>query len=147
MINLTQLKDLFYTLAEEFSYEIEFTRNSPKVTSGKSIKYSDRQLDNIDQNLITYDLIKSLTTQENVKNTTLSITNKRESKELEKIKHKITKNEKINFYSFLEGLGVVSFNIQYNDKFDNNERVLYLIEKMNRSKGINRSLLKSGQNL
>ncbi len=149
MINLTGLKDLYYTLAEEFSYEVEFIKNSPRkiLKNYTNSKNSDRQNDTLglEQNLFTYDVMKSLTTQENLKNTTLSIN--RESKEPDKIKHKISKNEKINFYSFLESLGVISFNIQYNDRFDNNDRVLYLIEKMNRSKGINKSLLKSGQTL
>jgi hypothetical protein len=142
MVNLTQLKEIFYFLAEEFTLSLD---NLNDVAQSQSKKITiDRQLDNLDQNLISYDIIKSLTTRENFKSIEMSIS---ESKEVKKIKYKIAKNEKINFYCFLEALGVVSYNIKYNDNFNQVDRVLYLIEKMNRSKGINKSLMKTGQNL
>lgn len=57
------------------------------------------------------------------------------------------KGEKVNFLNFLEGLGLAAFNMKYDDNFTDADKILFLIEKMNRSKGINKSQLKSGQTL
>lgn len=115
------LKDIFFTLAEEFSYTV----SSSKIEES--------------QNLLPSDVIKSLSFQEN------SLFSR--NQELNKIKTKITKNEKVNFYMFLEALGLIAVNIKYNDNFDTTDKILYLIEKMNQSKGINKSQLRTGQTL
>ena len=122
------IKDIFFTLAEEFSYTVNENTTIQKTEN-----------DITSSHVILIDFVKILNTQDN------KLFNK--NPELTKIKKKISKNEKINFYMFLESLALVALNMKYNESLGIVDKLLYLIEKMNQSKGINKSQLRTGHTL
>lgn len=57
----------------------------------------------------------------------------------------IKDNNKINFNSFMDTLLLTSIHIKKEEDLSPIERILYLIQRMSRSKGVNKSHLKSGK--
>lgn len=57
----------------------------------------------------------------------------------------IKDNLKINFNSFMDTLLLSSIHIRTNEDITEIEKILYLIQRMANSKGVNKSYLKSGK--
>ncbi len=106
IVNLTQVKHIFSTLAEAFASD----------NQGKS----------------TYDLneIKS-----------------DNSFEVQPHVKKFNNNNLINFPLFLQSLAMTAMFFKFDNKFRDLDKILYLLERMNQSKGLKNIQLKSGKTL
>jgi len=70
---------------------------------------------------------------------------KSENKDEEnKIRNLIKNKEVINFDLFLDSIAVTSTFLRFTEKFNESEKIIYLIEKMNKSDGNIKSLKKTG---
>jgi hypothetical protein len=64
----------------------------------------------------------------------------------DKIKgHRKTNN--ITFHLFLESLAITAMMFRFDEQFKELDKLLYLVERMNQSKGINKSQMRSGKTL
>lgn len=107
IVNLIQVKNVFFTLAEIYSCQHVTSRNPHDESELLSLNSDINHLN----------------------------TNKQNQKVC------------INFPLFLESLAVTAMHFKFDDKFRDIDKLLYLLERMNQSKGFNNSIMKSGRPL
>ncbi len=57
------------------------------------------------------------------------------------------KTDGINFLLFLDSLAMISSSFKFHEQFQDHEKILYLVERMNQSKGLNKIQSKTGTTL
>lgn len=107
IVNLIQVKNIFFTLAEIYSCQHITSRNPHDESELLSLNSDINHLN----------------------------TNKQSQKVC------------INFTLFLESLAVTAMHFKFDDQFRDIDKLLYLLERMNQSKGFNNSIMKSGRPL
>jgi hypothetical protein len=107
IVNLIQVKNIFFTLAEIYSCQHITSRNPHDESELLSLNSDINHLN----------------------------TNKQSQKVC------------INFPLFLESLAVTAMHFKFDDQFRDIDKLLYLLERMNQSKGFNNSIMKSGRPL
>jgi hypothetical protein len=60
---------------------------------------------------------------------------------------KLIKIEAINFNLFMDSLAMTAMNFKFSDQFKDVDKLLYLVERMNQSKGLNKLKSKKAKNL
>lgn len=118
IVNLIQLKNIFFTLAESLSVEAN--------------KASESKLN------------QSVTSKSKGKFKYLNLF---EAVDDPAFKRNLTKNEYINFPLFLESLAFSAMFFEFEVNFTNVDKLLYIVERMNHSQGVKKSQSKSGKTL